>query len=146
MKDKTIERVVWTVCLALVMLAFAWSALAQSSETDTKVYWGYRPPYLGIRWTTYAYQMNLGCEVKSVEVNSPADIAGIRPGDYIVAIQKGFDFFMPRDLDKYCQAGDVVLVILKRYTGHEQFWNEYTTFGRYVRLASRTRVLQPGEC
>ncbi|MEW6228424.1 MAG: PDZ domain-containing protein [Bacillota bacterium] len=139
------------VFAAILMAALvAWPALAQEyvtiAQADTQYYWGNEPPYLGIIWSRHAYQADLGFLVESVMPNSPADACGLRRGDYIVAIQREFNFFMPHELNNYCYAGDVVLVICKRRTGAERYWWEYTTFGRYVRLASRpARPLKEGE-
>lgn len=148
MKNSSTKAAVFVVILAAALVA--WPALAQEyvtiAQASTQYCWGNEPPYLGIIWSRHAYQADLGFLVESVMPNSPADACGLRRGDYIVAIQKGFDFFMPHELNSYCYAGDIVLIIVKRKTGVEQYWWEFTTFGRYVRLASRpARPLKDGE-
>jgi len=136
------------VLVILLAVLVAWPALAQEyvtiAQTNSPAYW-YGLPYLGISWSRPKYDVTLAVRVEGVFPNSPADSAGIRKGDYIVAIQKGFDFFLPHELTDYCRAGDTVLVVLKRKTGTEPWWT-YSTIGRYVRLGVRPeRPLQEGE-
>ena len=137
-----------TVFVVLVAALVAWPAFAQEyvtiAQTSTASYWP-NLPYLGITWSRPKYDATLAVRVDGVFPNSPADSAGIRKGDYIVAIQKGFDFFLPHELSDYCRAGDTVLVVLKRKMGTEPWWT-YSTIGRYVRLGMRpNRSLQEGE-
>lgn len=137
-----------TVLVILVAVLMAWPALAQEyvtiAQASTPSYW-YGLPYLGIIWSRPRFDVTLAVRVEGVFPNSPADAAGIQKGDYIVAIQKGFDFFLPHELADYCRAGDTVLVVLKRKMGTEPWWT-YSTLGRYVRLGTRpNRPLQEGE-
>lgn len=137
-----------TVFVILVAVLVAWPALAQEyvtiAQASTPSYWP-GLPYLGIIWSRPRFDVTLAVRVEGVFPNSPADAAGIQKGDYIVAIQKGFDFFLPHQLADYCRAGDTVLVVLKRKTGTEPWWT-YSTLGRYVRLGTRpNRPLQEGE-
>lgn len=137
-----------TVFVVLVAVLMAWPALAQEyvtiAQASTPSYW-YGLPYFGIIWSRPRFDVTLAVRVEGVFPNSPADAAGIQKGDYIVAIQKGFDFFLPHELADYCRAGDTVLVVLKRKTGTEPWWT-YSTLGRYVRLGVRpNRPLQEGE-
>lgn len=136
------------VFVVLVAVLAAWPALAEEyvtiAQASTPSYW-YGLPYLGIIWSRPRFDVTLAVRVEGVFPNSPADSAGIQKGDYIVAIQKGFDFFLPHELTDYCRAGDTVLVVLKRKTGTEPWWT-YSTLGRYVRLGTRpNRPLQEGE-
>ncbi|MEW6226817.1 MAG: PDZ domain-containing protein [Bacillota bacterium] len=149
MKNSSMKTAVF-VAMALVAILMAmsmvWPASAAEYGTNPQSSYWYQLPYLGIIWSRRAYQADLGFLVENVMPNSPADACGLRRGDYIVAIQKGFNFFMPHELSSYCYAGDVVLVICKRRTGAERYWWEFTTFGRYVRLTSRpNRPLREGE-
>jgi len=146
MRSGSTKTAVMLVILMAVLAA--WPALAQEcvtiAQADTQFYWN-ELPYLGIIWSRPRFDTTLALYVEGVVPNSPADIAGIRRGDYIVAVQKGFEFFLPHEMADYCRAGDVVLVILKRKTGTEPWWT-LSTFGRYVRLASRPlRPLKEGE-
>ena len=139
------------VLLTILMAVLAaWPALAEEYVTvaqagaNIQYYWN-ELPYLGIIWSRPRFDATLAVRVEGVAPNSPADVAGVRKGDEIVAIQKGFDFFLPHEIADRCWAGDVVLVIFKRKTGTEPWWM-YSTIGRYVRLAARpNRPLKEGE-
>lgn len=92
-----------------------------------------KKPWLGVEWQTVDAGIK---KVNHIVQNSPADLAGLKPGDCITSIHKGDLVFDLQDIKRFCRPGDRVLVVFKRDVSPSMFKHEWRIMYRYIVLGA----------